>query len=170
MIGCLCNRCGAFNKDNLLLGTCSTHRLYQLFVCPSACPCRTQNNMSYCLPSSVRTPAVAQQSPLHPTPCVLSHTIRQPFQQLWPSQLQHRHTHTKASSTPGDAGASSSNGSSPWGFLRKWQQDSKHMQEQLKALGAAGVIAYGEHPSTVPKVKSASKPDRSSAGQPVRPI
>jgi len=30
-------------------------------------------------------------------------------------------------------------------LVKKWQQDSKQMQEQLKALGAAGVIAYGEH-------------------------
>lgn len=54
---------------------------------------------------------------------------------------------SSSSSSSAGGGARPSDSSSttngPLGFLAKWQQNSKQMQEQLKALGAAGVIAYG---------------------------
>lgn len=44
----------------------------------------------------------------------------------------------------GPNGSSSSSSSGAPGLFQRWQQDSRRMQEKLKALGAAGVIAYGE--------------------------
>ena len=52
-----------------------------------------------------------------------------------------RHVVTPAA---GDAAGNSSNNGQPMGFIQRWQRDSKQMQAQLQALGAAGVIAYGE--------------------------
>jgi hypothetical protein len=72
VIGCLCNRCGAINKDNLLLGTCSTPRWYQLFECPSvSLPHATQHELLpalQCAHPSCSTAVTPSSHTLHIVP------------------------------------------------------------------------------------------------------
>lgn len=55
-----------------------------------------------------------------------------------------------------NSGSSGSSSGGIVGLVKKWHQDSKQMQEQLKALGAAGVIAYGEDLVTPPPLTTAT--------------
>lgn len=64
---------------------------------------------------------------------------------LWPCQPSRHGVMTTAAGSGGAAGSSNNSESSgQLGFIQRWQRDSKQMQAQLQALGAAGVIAYGE--------------------------